>query len=235
MSHVPAVLGATALGTYAALQALGRVAGSTAGERRAPLPGDHLVDEPQLVTDHAVTIEAPADRIWPWLTQMGWHLGGWYTPRWVDRLVFPENWASLDRLDPHLVRDLRAGDLVPDGPPGTAEYRVAQADAPHVLVLRSTTHVPPGWTDKYDARILWTWSINLDERPDSTTRVHLRVRGRMSPRWFATLYLAAIVPADFIMAVGMLRGLKERAEAGRSPVVSERPPLSSGNSRAGPA
>lgn len=235
MSHLPAVLGATALTTYAALQVLGRGAGSTVAERRAPLPGDDVVDEPQMVTDHAITIEAPADRIWPWLTQMGWHLGGWYTPRWVDRLIFPENWASLDRLDPHLVRDLRVGDLIPDGPPGTAEYRVAQADAPRVLVLRSTTHVPPGWTEKYDARILWTWSINLDERPDGTTRVHLRVRGRMSPRWFAALYLAAIVPADSIMAVGMLRGLKQRTEAGRSPVVSERPPLSSGNSRAGPA
>ena len=37
---------------------------------------------------------------------MGWHLGGWYIPEWVDRLLFPKNWPSLDHLDPALLRDL---------------------------------------------------------------------------------------------------------------------------------
>ena len=229
MARIPAVLGTslgvTALGAYAVLCALGRAAGSTAAERHAELPGDHVVSEPQMVTDHAITVDAPANRIWPWLTQMGWHLGGWYTPRWVDKLIFPDNWASLDRLDPDLVRELRVGDLIPDGPPGTAEYHVVEVDAPHVLVLRSTTHIPPGWDQKHNARIVWTWSINVTEKPDGTTRVHLRVRGRMSPAWFAALYVATITPADFIMAIGMLRGLKQRAESGRTPAVSGRPPL----------
>ena len=25
--------------------------------------------------------------MWPWLTQLGWHLGGYYTPEWVDRVL----------------------------------------------------------------------------------------------------------------------------------------------------
>jgi hypothetical protein len=178
-----------------------------------------------MVTDHAVTIDAPADRIWPWLTQMGWHLAGWYTPTWVDRLLFPDNWPSLDRLDPALVRELRVGDRIPDGPPGTAEYVVAQVDAPHLLVLRSTTHVPPDWGDTFGATIVWTWAVHLADLPDRGARVHLRVRGRMAPRWFAAFYVATIVPADFVMATGMLRGLKARAEAGATPEPSGREPL----------
>ena len=76
-------------------------------ERRAQLPGDGLITAPDVVTDHAVTIGAAPEAVWPWLTQMGWHLGGYYTPRWVDQLLFPHNWSSLDRLDPALVRQPR--------------------------------------------------------------------------------------------------------------------------------
>jgi hypothetical protein len=208
------VLGAAALVGYGCLHRLGRTAGSTSAERRAVLPGDDLVADPHMVTDHAITIGAGADEVWRW-----------YTPRWVDRLLFPGNWASLDRLDPRLVRELRVGDRIPDGPPGTAEYRVARVERPRTLVLHSTTHVPPGWDERYDARIDWTWSFDLRELPAGTTRVHLRVRGRMSPPWFAALYLALVVPADYVMAVGMLRGLAERVERDLPPADSGRPPF----------
>ena len=222
MSRVPALIGASLVAGGVTLQVLGRRSGSTREERSAVLPGDHLVPSPQLVTDHAATIDAPPEDVWPWLTQMGWHLGGYYTPHWVDRLLFPDNWTSLDHLDPELLRDLEPGDRIPDGPPGTAEYVVVRAESPRLLVLRSTTHVPPGWDERYDARITWTWAVVLTALPGGRTRVHLRVRGRMSPRWFAALYVATIVPADFVMAPGMLRGLKRRVEAGAPPEVSGR-------------
>jgi len=225
VSRIVPVIGASVITAYAALQVLGRTAGSTAEERAATLPGDELVQDPQMVTNHGVTIDAPADRVWPWLTQLGWHLGGYYTPHWVDQLLFPDNWDSLDRLDPNLVRDLAVGDTIPDGPPGTAQYVVTQVEPPRLLVMRSTTHIPPGWDQKYDARITWTWTWTLTERPDDRTRVHLRVRGHMDPWWFAALYVATIVPADYVMARGMLRGLKQRVEAERAPMVSGREPL----------
>ena len=197
---------------YAALQVLGRRAGSTAAERRRALPGDGAVRHPQMVTDHAITIDAPPEAVWPWLTQMGWHRGGFYTPRWVDRLLFPANQPSLDVLDPGLVRDLAAGDTIPDGPPGTAWYVVEEAGPPGTLVLHSTTHVPPSWRDRFGAAIDWTWSFHLTALPGGGTRLHVRVRGRAAPWWLAAAYIAAIVPADFVMATGMLRGLKRRAE-----------------------
>jgi hypothetical protein len=47
---------------------------------------------------HAITIAASADAVWPWLVQMGWGRAGWYTYRWVDRLLFPANGPSADQL-----------------------------------------------------------------------------------------------------------------------------------------
>jgi hypothetical protein len=166
-----------------------------------------------MLTDHAITVDEPPAAVWPWLTQMGWHLGGWYTPRWVDRLLFPANRPSLDRLDPELVRDLAVGDTIPDGPPGTAWYVVHEVRAPHSLVLHSTTHVPGSWRERFGATIDWTWTFQLDDTADHGTRLQLRVRGRLTPWWLRVGYLALIVPADYVMAMGMLRGLKQRAEA----------------------
>ena len=205
---IPLLAGAAVV--YVVLQALGRSAGTTAAERAGRLPGDDLVPAPQLVTDHAVTIEASAEQVWPWLTQVGWHRGGWYTPPWVDRFLFPDNWPSATSLDPALVRDLRPGDTVPDGPPGTAYFIVERADAPRLLVLHSRTHLPPGWADRYGASLDWVWTFALDPLGETRTRMLVRNRGRVRPAWLDLAYRALIVPADHVMTKGMFRGLADR-------------------------
>jgi len=35
------------------------------------LPGDELVPQPRLENTRAITVQAPASTIWPWLVQMG--------------------------------------------------------------------------------------------------------------------------------------------------------------------
>jgi hypothetical protein len=215
---------AAALLGYCLLYLLGRRAGSTARERRAQLPGDGLVAAPDVVTDHAVTIGAAPEHVWLWLTQMGWHLGGYYTPRWVDRLLFPRNWPSLDRLDPALVRGLAAGDVIPDGEPGTAWFVVAAVEPPHTLVLHSTTHVPQAWRERLGAAVDWTWAFQLTALPGPRTRLHLRVRGSTAPWWLTATYHAVLIPADYVMALGMLRGIKHRAESAPPPSLSGRTP-----------
>lgn len=208
-SRTAAVALAVASGC-AAIHRLGATSGSSPAERARALPGDELIPSPSLVTNHAATLPAPPDEVWPWLTQVGWHRGGWYTPRWVDRLLFPDNLPSATTLDPALVRDLRPGDTVPDGPPGTAHFVVERADAPGLLVLHSRTHLPPGWAERYGASLDWVWTFALDPLGQGRTRILIRNRGRVRPGWLDLAYRAVIVPADHVMTRGMFEGLAER-------------------------
>src|SRR5215831_9672649 len=103
--------GAGAVADYLALQWLGHNYGTTRAERRRRLPGDELTGHPMAVTTHAITIGAQPERVFPWLVQMGWHRGAWYTARWVDWLLFPTNDPSADRLIPGF-QHLAVGDRV---------------------------------------------------------------------------------------------------------------------------
>lgn len=197
---------------YGVLHRLGRTYGSTAGERAAVLPGDDLVTDPNMVCTHAITIGTDADRIWPWLIQMGWHRGGWYTARWVDRWLFPANLASADEIIPELQK-LEVGDFIPDGPPqAQCGFTVQQLRTHRHLVLRSNSHLPLSWRTHHRARLDWTWAFDL--RPlhgRAGTRLVFRWRARAEPWWFRAFGRAVIVPADFIMSRDMMNGIKARA------------------------
>jgi len=203
---------AGAAAAYAELQWLGRTYGATPAERRRPLPGDELCPDPQAVTTHAITINARPERVWPWLVQMGWGRGQWYTARWVDRLLFPDNAPSADRLVPQW-QDLKVGDRVLDGAPAKHTSFVVAAMEPHRhLVLHSREHLPPHWDERYGAAINWSWQFVLEEIGENRTRFIFRSRLRLEPTWVEAFYLAVIVPADFVMSRQMLHGVKQRAE-----------------------
>lgn len=209
-------LAVTALGAtagFTALQWLGRTAGATRAERRESLPGDDLVERPMMITNHAITIDAPPDRVWPWLVQMGWHRGAWYTSRWVDRLLFPDNAPSADRIVPEL-QHLCVGDWIPDGSPDThCGFVVKQLEPRRHLVLHSTEHLPPDFQQRFDAWIDWSWQFVLRELDGGHTRFIFRSRARLGPTWLGAAYWLAIVPADFVMGRQMLHGVKRRVEA----------------------
>jgi hypothetical protein len=197
----------------AVLVYFGRTYGSTARERMRSLPGDDIVATPEVATNHAITIDAPPESVWPWLTQMGWHRAGWYTARWVDRLLFPANWPSADRLIPEL-QDIKIGSFIPDGPPETkCGFIVEELDPDHVLVLRSTSHLPESWRTRYGASLDWSWTFSLTPVDQGRrTRFHFRSRWMTKPWWFTLFGWLIVVPADFVMSRDMLHGVKERVE-----------------------
>jgi len=212
-----AALAATLAATVATVHRLGRTYGSTPAERAADLPGDELVADAQFECQHAITIDAPAEVIWPWLVQMGWHRGGWYTARWVDLLLFPANRASADEIIPEL-QHLGVGDFIPDGAPETAcGFVVQDLEPARHLVLRSNSHLPLSWRTRRHARLDWTWAFVLVPLDGGgRTRFTFRWRARTSPWWVRAFCWVAIVPADLVMSRDMLRGVKKRAERPRS-------------------
>ena len=175
------------------------------------LPGDDIVGNPEVVTNHAVTIDAPPERVWPWLVQMGWGRGGWYTARWIERLFFPANGPSAERIIPEL-QVLRVGDFIPDGRPETQCGFVVEALEPErALVLHSTSHLPVGWRPR--VRLDWSWAFVLTAVDEGRrTRFLFRSRWTTAPWWLTAAGRLVIVPADFVMARDFLRGVKRRTE-----------------------
>jgi hypothetical protein len=207
---VAGALTAVTLGE-AALVHLGRTYGSTREERATALPGDGIVSEPKVVTDHAITIDAPPAAVWPWLVQMGWGRGGWYTARWVDRLLFPANGPSADRIMPEL-QGIGVGTFIPDGAPHTeCGLVVEEIERERALVLHSNSHLPMSW--RAYATLDWSWAFVLTPIDEGRrTRFHFRSRWTTGPWWLTLGGRLGLVPADFIMSKAMLRGVKTRAE-----------------------
>jgi hypothetical protein len=202
---------AVAATAEAGLIYLGRTYGSTDEERKKRLPGDDIIADTEVQTDHAITIDAPPSAVWPWLVQMGWSRGGWYTARWVDRLLFPANGPSADSIVPEL-QDISIGTFIPDGPPETETgLYVVALEPERALVLRSNSHLPMSWRDR--ATLDWTWTFVLTPVDGGRrTRYHFRSRWVTDPWWFTLGGWLGIVPADFVMARDHLRGVKRRAE-----------------------
>src|SRR4051795_4674808 len=120
---------------YVELQWLGRTYGATPEERHRALPGDEVCENPQGQSTHAITVDAPPGQVWPWLVQMGWGRGQWYTARWVDRLLFPRNGPSAESLVPEW-QQLAVGDRILDGPPEAhCAFVVDDLDPTRHLVL----------------------------------------------------------------------------------------------------
>jgi len=53
-------------------------------EKRRPLAVDAFVQEPIFGSTHAITIDAPPERVWPWIAEMGAGRAGWYSWDAID-------------------------------------------------------------------------------------------------------------------------------------------------------
>jgi hypothetical protein len=148
-----------------------------------------------MVSTRAITIDAPARAVWPWLVQMGVGRGGAYTYDWIERALGLDM-HSADRVIPEL-QDVKVGDVLPMAP-NSPGLRVEIADPEHVFALRSE-----------DGR--WVWSFILAE---SVGRTRLISRNRAAAPATLTDRIAGLVmePGSLVMERRMLLGIKRRAE-----------------------
>ena len=167
--------------------------GATEAEATARLPGDELLEDADGIATRAITIDAPASAVWPWLAQMGPSpRGGAYTYDWLENLLRLDM-HSVDRVLPEFQHP-KLGEGFGFG---ENQMRYARIEPEHVLALRSL-----------DGN--WVWSFVLEER-DGRTRLISRNRFRL-PRLRDRLGMVPMEPGSLVMERKMLRGIQQRAE-----------------------
>ena len=98
-------------------------------ETEGSLPGDELVPEPTVSDTRGITIDAPPAAVWPWLLQLGYGRGGWYSYDQLDM-----KGRSADTILPE-HQTLAVGDIVPTDPGGGFEVRVLDPERALVLMV----------------------------------------------------------------------------------------------------
>ncbi|MHB1414955.1 MAG: hypothetical protein ACYC1C_06850 [Chloroflexota bacterium] len=204
--------GAAVAGTYMlALRPIATKWGATDDEIERPLPGDDMVPNPKVTLNHAVTIYAPRDKVWPWLTQLGTGRGGWYSYDFIDNAGTP----SADRILSE-YQDLKPGDAIPMTTDGKIAMPVVEVEPNRLLVLGGWMNPETG--EEADPSVAQTgeyfagsWTFVLDELGSNATRLLVRARLDWSPRR-RNMFFYGLEPGAFVMDRKMLLGIKERAE-----------------------
>jgi hypothetical protein len=168
--------------------------GATPAEAEARLPGDELLEHADGMATRAITIDAPASAVWPWIAQMGpAPRGGAYTYDWIENLL-GLNMHSADRVLPEFQHP-QIGDTIALG---ANRMRLARVDPERVMAWRSE-----------DGN--WVWTFVLSQTSGST-RLISRNRYRL-PRVIDRIGMLPMEPASLLMERKMLLGIKQRAEA----------------------
>jgi hypothetical protein len=248
-----AVIGTTAGITISRAVRWWRSWGHDPLEAAKALPGDELVPTPTAIDTRGITIDAPPEAVWPWLVQMGFDRGGWYS---YDRLDM--RGTSAEHLIPGMP-ELKVGDLVPTAPESGFEVRVLEPGKALTLYLdtaivaaqaeaqaakASRPDIPAGLAAS--SAILRTtppdfaaaWTFVLEPLDGGRTRLIERVRVRFGVGGPAFRIVApAMGFGVFVMMQRQMLGLRERAmrTAVAPPIVAPpvvAPPRPKSNGRA---
>ena len=197
--------------------------GATDHEVAGPYPGAELVPDGARSGTMAVTIDAPPGQVWPWLVQIGWDRGGWYS------------WDSLDNAGRPSARevrpewqDLAVGDSLKFWAPGLGvadSYRVAVLERDRFMGLHGLSdlrgHVLDPEQPRPSAYMEGFWGFLLIELPGGRTRLVSSGYQAFRPHWLERfVYEWVFAPVVWIMSARMLAVLKrniERATRGASP------------------
>jgi hypothetical protein len=201
--------------------------GATDEEVSGPFPGADLVPEGERSPTMAVTIDATAAQVWPWLVQMGGDRGGWYS--W-DRL---DNGGRPSATEVHPEwQDLAVADYVKYWRrKGAVDAWRVEALEPHRFLglhalygLRSTPLDPSQPRPKVYVEGLW--GFLLKELPRGPTRLVISGYQAVRPKWmerFALdwLYVPVVWPMQARMMAVLKRNIERTVTSPQAPMPEE--------------
>ena len=192
-------------------------------ESARTLPGDDLVPAAMSSDTRGITIEAPADLVWPWLVQMGYGRGGWYS---IDQLDM--RGSSADRIV-EAWQTLAVGDVVPTHPGGGFVVKVLEPGRALVLYADTATMQPPeaseheavpaglaasgAFMSATPGEFAASWAFVVEPLDARRTRLIERVRYWGEEGSPATkVALSALGFGVFVMMQRQMVGIRTRAE-----------------------
>jgi hypothetical protein len=209
--------------TYAGVRRWRATWGADPEEALMPLPGDDLVEAPLSIDTRGITIEAPVELVWPWLVQMGYGRGGWYS---VDQLDM--RGPSANRIVDEW-QGLAVGDVVPTHPGGGFAVKVMDPGRALVLYGDTSTMQP---LDTEDSKIVpaglaasgafmsatprdfaASWAFSLEPLDMGRTRLVERVRyWGAEGNAVSNVALSFLGFGVFVMMQRQMVGIRTRAE-----------------------
>jgi hypothetical protein len=179
--------------------------GATDDEVHSEMPGDDIVPRAQFNATRAITVDASTERVWPWIVQLGYGRGGFYTYDLIDNAGQP----SADRVVEE-YQHIAPGDLIPmfhESHGLSIAYTVTAFEANNWMVWVHRPH------ENEEPDSTWTWRLT----PLPSGRTRLVTRMKQDYRWatprLAMFNLILMEFGDFAMERRMLKGIKTRAES----------------------
>jgi hypothetical protein len=156
--------------------------------------GDDLCSDATVVATRSITIGAAPQEVFPWIRQMGFGRGGWYSYDWLDNLgrksasTIHDEWQSVE-----------AGDKIPSGP---ISFIAAIVDAPRHFVLEIQS------LGKKSPKLHFTLAYELRDNPQGT-RLVTRMRSRINLPLGSLFEKLILAPGDGIMLRRQLLNIKK--------------------------
>ena len=220
---VGAAIAGASWSAYAAIRRWWSTWGAVPEEADRVLPGDDLVGNALSSDTRGITIEAPPELVWPWLVQMGYGRGGWYS---IDQLDM--RGSSAERIV-HEWQNLAVGDVLPTHPGGGFQVKVIEPNRSLVLYADNATMqpldqaeqeaVPAGlaasgaFLSATPSEFAASWAFVIEPLGTHRTRLIERVRywgAEGTPVSRAALSMLGF--GVFVMVQRQMSGIRTRAE-----------------------
>ncbi len=188
--------------------------GATTAEAAITLPGDEILSAPDVDWTNARTINAPPEKVWPWLAQIGDTRGAFYSFTFIEDRVgaltggtnYTVNYTNANAIRPQwqnpqpgeqIIQGLLKWDRIEPG-----KWLLASSTNPDVM----------GWT--------WVWQISPSADGKSTRLVN-RIGIQAMTGGDNPLITFFIGNGAFIMEQRMMNGIKAHAEGWTEPPYQE--------------
>jgi hypothetical protein len=187
--------------------------GTTPAEVHATLPGDDLFPTYASEATHAITIDAPPEKIWPWLMQIGQDRSGFYSYSFLENSFL----CDMPKVE-HLVPEWKPrvpGETVwfcnPKRYGGQGKMIPAVVAQDHAFVMVTSSD----WQSlQAGGRAQESiWAFTLEPAGNGQTRLIARIRGGTPPTLIGKLAGRLFwEPAHFVMEQKMLRRIRDLSE-----------------------